>query len=298
MARLLVALAVAGAVAGCGAGPAAPSSGSQPVASTQLAGEWAIDYIVDSCSGNRQCGHSLRRTDRLLLRLFEDGGAVTGAAYTEVMTPIEISGTRTGRFIDVKGARAAAFPGVVGFNSPAIAVKSRLGPGAMGEYEYSSFGPPSGDFFGNYVVKGTIVSAERLGDVPVIQSFDGRWSGYIAIGDCVSSGWGCSGKGMTIYEVTLSQTGDRVTGTMRIGGSVLVPVEGLASGEALRLEGTLETRGGAGSRSVNSVLQFEARRDRIGFLRGTFRHRFQYFPGDGRELQAVSEVHLWSVLRR
>jgi hypothetical protein len=277
------------AIAACGGGPTSPTDGSQPVP-TSLSGEWAIDFVVDSCTGNRQCGHLLRQVQRATLRVIEEGGRVTGVFYIGLASPaVTVSGTKTGRQIEVSGSRPAAFPGVVGSNTFAVPrLRVRFDVETTGEVEYGWSGPPQGDFFGNYVVRGTIVAAQRVAGLPTPQTFSGRWFGNVAIE---------TSQQMTIYELALSESGGRVRGTMMIGGGTVIPVEGSASGDELRLDGRSE-QVSSGGRSVYTLLEFTARRDRVDFLSGNLRYRGQYLPNAGEGTDFTADVGLWSVTRR
>ena len=215
---------------------------------------------------------------------------MTGLFYIGLASPVvTVSGTRTGRQIEVSGSRPAAFPGVAGSNAFAVPrLRVRFDAETTGEVEYGWNGPPQGDFFGNYVVRGTVVAAERVAGLPTPQTFTGRWYGHVAI---------ATSQQMTIYELALSESSGRVTGTMMIGGGTVIPVDGSVSGDELRLDGRSEQIS-SGGRTVYTLLEFTARRDRVDFLSGNLRYRGQYLPNTGGGTDFTNDVQLWSVTRR
>jgi hypothetical protein len=208
-----------------------------------------------------------------------------------------------GREIEVTGTTPAAFPGVVGsYAVEVMKLRARLDSWAGGEIQYAMTGVPQGDFFGRHVVGGTIVGARRLAGATVPpQSFQGRWMGEVAIRACSYTGWiACTphrASQMTFYDLTLTESGQRLSGTMRIGGTSIA-VEGVANGDVLILTGKSEQIV-SGGKSVYTLFDFSARRDKLGFLRGTLRYKDQYLTDDGREYQTTyDEIELWSVLLR
>lgn len=300
----LIILFLAGIAAACGSPPTSPPPAAGTVSTASLSGDWAIDFIVDGCGGHRQCVHSLRQLRTVYLRLVDEDSAIKGVFYSNALRPTtEVQGVKQGREIEVTGMTPAAFPGVAGsYAVEVMKLRARLDSDAAGEIQYAMTGVPQGDFFGRHVVTGTIVGARRLAGATVwAQSFQGRWMGEVAIRACSYTGWvACTPhqvSQMTFYELTLTESDQRLSGTMRIGGTSIA-VDGVANGDVLVLTGKSEQKV-SGGKSVDTLLEFNARRDKLGFLRGTLRYKDQYLTDDGREYQTTYDaIELWSVLLR
>jgi len=297
LALLLVALL---GFTACGGSPTSAQPGA---AASRYAGTWLVDFVVETCSGNRQCVHSLGDTRQFQLRLVEDAGGLTGVFTLNGMTTTAVSGQAGANDeLTLAGFTPAAFPGVVGSNSMEARLQGRLRTGsrASGTVEYAMRGVPQGDFFGDYVVRGRIVSAARLPDEGLTEnSFAGTWRGWVAIRSCSFSGWTfCTPMrrdAMQPIELRLVQAGSDVTGSMTLGSTSL-DVTGTASGSRLVLRGARD-RVVSGGREVMTILEWSSTRDKAGLLRGVFRYQAQYLMDTGAENQTTYDlIELWSVV--
>ena len=111
--------------------------------------------------------------------------------------------------------------------------------------------------------------------MPEPLTFQGTWSGKFIIRDCSTVGWpDCYPQRRNeiypSFDLTLTQTSDRVEGTLRISPNTL-SVTGIASGNVLTLQGSV-AQPVSGANVAVRITEWSTTRDAAGRMKGSFRY--------------------------
>ena len=115
-------------------------------------------------------------------------------------------------------------------------------------------------------------------------SFDGRWSGSLLVSDCSSVGWiGCWPEERNReygFELTLTQSGDRVTGELRMRDRF--QVTGSVAGDTLTLEPAEREDPQSGGSLVTHLQRWQMTRDAVGSVRGEMYYKREAVWSNGQ----------------
>jgi hypothetical protein len=255
-------------------GPASPT----PVAPSPLppianyGGAWHGDFTVTQCQGRRHCFASVGRPSPFVLRLEQSGAHVSGVFQAESFA-IQVDGEVTiDGELSLQGIQSS--PGIYAPTAELTRFTARQSAtnGFVAELAYRLRYPdamPATENSKEQTIAGTIPAAER-GEVTPVNRFDGRWIGKLFISDCAIEGWTfCypEERGHEYrYELTLSQTGDRVAGRLNFGGGF--DVAGTVVGDTVTLEPTLREDPQSGGRYFAQLQRWTMTRDSVGQVRG------------------------------
>jgi hypothetical protein len=281
MRRLAAAVLVL--TAACGS-PTSPSplipSGQS---STLLEGVWEIDYRVDQCVGYWYCGVVIQTAHTLTLRTTRSGSAVHGVV-TIRGDSIDVAGTASSAgVLELHGVRKAA----IATHAEIEVTKLEFGRDRtryLGSLEYTVTGGSNDvSIFGQMRAAGRVTGARKLAS-SVRAGFGGVWRGWIAVRECSTIGWTqCSPVPSNIVhplELTLTQQGSTVSGTLRVSGGVLAQVEGTIDGQSVSLQG--ETSNPSAAMTEVRVLRpTTLARDALGRLNGTLSFHIEWRPTPG-----------------
>ena len=139
---------------------------------------------------------------------------------------------------------------------------------------------------GNSLVQshGGIIDAAERGENTPLSSFDGRWTGSLFISDCSTVGWiACWPEERDReygFELTLTQSGDRVTGELRLRDRF--QVTGTVAGDTLTLEPTVREDVQSGARIFTQLQRWQMTRDAVGSLRGEMYYKRETVWSNGQ----------------
>jgi hypothetical protein len=252
--------------------PALPSAPTPlPPLAASFAGAWHGDYTVTRCEGQRHCNETRGRAYPFSLRLEQAGSHVRGLFMPHGI-PVEGDVSSDGE-LSLTGTRPSA-----GKYSPAVELTrftARLSPtGLVADLVYQMrYEHGMRDWIGGNSLEqslgGTVASAER-GTITPVSSFDGQWTGTLIISDCSTIGWtACWPEERDReygFELTLTQSGNRVSGELRLRDRF--QVTGTVSGDTLTLEPAVREDVQSGSRIFTRLERWEMTRDAVGSVRG------------------------------
>lgn len=239
---------------------------------TNYAGTWHGTYVTTQCGGRRHCFSSIGQQNPFVLSLEQTGTRVTGIFQAEAWA-VQVEG-------DVAADGALSLAGhrnSPGWYLPAVelttfSARRSNATGLQAEVafrlRYPDGTPPNVNSL-EQSIAGRIDSAEH-GTPTSLNSFAGRWTGAFVISECSFVGWTfCWPEALGEqwgYELTLTQTGDRVRGELSFRGTV--PVTGTVSGDTLTLETVTREDPQSGGRYFFRLQRWTMTRDRVGQVRG------------------------------
>jgi hypothetical protein len=292
-ALIILSIPVAVWCAACRGNSTAPSPVSPtpptpiaPTVSANFAGAWRGSYVTTQCQGQRHCFFSLGQSHPFSLRLEQSGSHVRGVFQAGVAIPVDGEVSNDGE-LSLTGTRPSP-----GGYSPALELTrftARLSPtGLAADFSYRmQYADGMMDYIGgNSLVQsigGTVAGAEH-GDTTPVNSFAGQWSGSLFISDCSSVGWiGCWPEERNReygFELTLSQSGDRVTGELTT--RVRLQVTGVVNGDTLTLEPAVVEEPQSSGSLVTHLQRWEMTRDAVGSVRGEMYYKREAVWSNGR----------------
>ena len=251
--------------------PAAPTPLPPIVAS--YAGVWHGNFTIAHCQGRRHCVFSIGQHRPFVLLLDQAGSHVTGMFQVEsfgvpVQGDISTDGELTlrGRR-DSPGALAAAV------ELTRFTARQSASAGLLADLTYRLRYPdtvPEGVNSKEQSISGVIASAAR-GQLPAANAFGGRWTGSLVIRDCAPANTpGCWPRELGhegTYELTLSQSGDRVTGVLKFEGDL--SVTGTVADNSLTLDRITREDPISSGRSFVHLERWTMTRGEAGGLRGS-----------------------------
>jgi hypothetical protein len=253
--------------------PVLPTPSAPAPAITNYAGSWHGNFVLTQCDGQRHCNLTMGREYSFSLLLQQTGARVDGALHVSGFPiPVEGDVSADGR-LTLTGRRASA-----GLYSPHMeltrfeAQRSHTA-GIVAEFSYVvqyPEGSPLAPDSRQQLIGGSIASA-ALGDRTPRSSFAGRWRGRLFITDCIWEGTlGCypEVRGEEPgYELTLTQTGDRVEG--ELWTRERIKVTGTVSGDTLTLDVATLQQPVSSATSLWHLRSWTMTKDAIGQVRGS-----------------------------
>jgi hypothetical protein len=250
--------------------PSAPTP--LPAAITSYAGAWHGTFTITECRGRRHCNESIGQQSPFSLLLQQSGSRVDGVFQAEdFATPVDGQVSVEGG-LTLTGGRASA-----GWYLPAVELTRFTArrsdtAGLVAELgyrlEYPDGTPPTVNSL-QQAIGGNIVSA-ALGPPTSRNSFAGRWIGKLLITDCSAVGWtSCypeSRGEQWGYELTLAQTGDRVSGELRMRQRIAVT--GTVSGDTLTLDAATKDEPVSSATVFWHLRNWTMTKDAVGQVRG------------------------------
>jgi hypothetical protein len=251
--------------------PAAPTP--LPPAITNYAGSWQGNFSITQCAGRRHCHASMGRQSPFSLLLQQTGARVDGVFNAEGFAiPVEGEVSAEGG-LTLTGRRVSPGWYVPTIELTQFTARRSDTTGLVAELvyrlEYPEGTPPSVNW-PQQTIGGSIVSA-ALGAPTPRNSFAGRWIGRLLITDCSTVGWSScypEDRGEEwAYELTLTQTGDRVAGELYVRERI--NVTGTVSGDTLRLDPATEQHPVSSATSAWHLRSWTMTKDAVGQVRGS-----------------------------
>lgn len=283
--RTLIAASLALALtAGCGGSPTSPGpvAGVPPDTSSVFTGVWQLEYRLDECAGERHCVLLKGQTYPFSLRLVKSGAGYDGIV-TVAGENVDVTGTiGPDGSLALTGVRRAMFAS--DYQTEIKRLLLRYEDGRLtGSLEYTVTGTPSPWLFGTSRRFGQILTATRHGRISPVDAaiLGGTWTGRLAVRDCSSVGWpACyphEADELWPIELTFSQAGSGVTGSVRISGSTQIAVAGHASGSTITIHGSTTAPNYAFD-AVSTLRHSTLTRDIVGRLKGTIAFDIKWIP--------------------
>jgi hypothetical protein len=275
-------------------------------AATLAGGTWTGEIRFDGCSGS-PCGvvgfgtsyqlvvrNAGRGSVNALLRLELEQIVVDLAGPTEADGSVRFSGS-------FQSAGPTNFTQRVDITH--FVVRPDGGTGLTGSFEYTS---ESTSPYGSQVAvrTGRILSGTRRTVTASPGDFQGSFRGAVAVrhcdGDCEYAKLGAEMDSQWNFV----QTGTSVTGQLLlwIGGSMFVPLTGVASGAQLRASGeaaraTCQAEYDSAPACSERIRDLSVTVDEFGRLRGTFEYAREGFSGF-RRYRYTAAMEFWTVIRQ
>jgi len=269
----IVTLAVVMAACSSDRTPAVPTAPSAPPPSiTNYTGTWHGSYVMTQCGGRRHCVLSIGQQNPFVLSLEQIGTRVTGVFQAEAWAVQVVGEVAADGGLTLAGHRNSP-----GWYLPAVeitkfTVRRSEVTGLQAELAFRvryPDGTPEGMNSREQSVGGRVDAAERNIPTP-LTPFAGRWTGALVIKECSFVGWTfCWPENLGEqwgYELTLAQTGNRVTGELNFRGRTAVT--GTVSGDTLTLDPVTREDPQSGGRLFFRVQRWTMTRDRVGQVRG------------------------------
>jgi hypothetical protein len=249
--------------------PSAPTP--LPPAVTSYTGAWHGTFTITQCTGRRHCNESIGQRSAFSLLLQQGGAHVDGVFQAEGFA-IPVGGNvSTDGQLSLTGSRPS--PGLYSPAAELTRFTARQSPDGLTaelayRVRYREDMPENGNAL-EQTIAATVPSAAR-GEATPVNSFAGRWVGSLIIADCSTEGWTfCypEERGREYgYELTLTQSGQRVTGQLNFRGRF--DVTGSVAGDTLTLERSVREDAQSGGRYFANLEHWIMTRDAVGQLRG------------------------------
>jgi hypothetical protein len=296
--RRLIAIALL-LISACGGGaPAAPTTTPPaaaptpaPGAPSAFAGIWDFTYQIDGCESSRfwYCPNGGFQT--MTLRIEENGGVSALAVSRSVMVPLTGTTREVGELL-LAGQRIAQTDSMES-TQRIRDMRLRVDNGTLGGTFVLTTAAPTN----MTEIAATIKSVESHRPIESDQRFDGAWQGGFRILSCDRSPCSPLPNGyIETLDLTLSDRGASVDGTLKLAGDWVIPVSGTVDGSRLAVEGSAERTSGAIVTRLK-VREWDSRRDRLGVLTGTFEYEWERVTPTGRET-ATSRIEIRYVAKR
>jgi len=296
-------LAILLAMAACGS-PTRPSTGATTSAlGPDAAGIWSGEYRITTCDGARHCFAMQGQTTPFVLRLQQNGAALSGLLETgSPSLAIDVTGyVGTDGQITLTGRTADPSAYLYLISAELTHFEARLDPfnGFVGTLGYATTSEP-GFIRGRAEFRGEFLRATRQ-PLPPAGAAAGAWSGQYVVRECTVTGSQyCQpyDRGeFTGIELLLTQRDTTVSGTVTLGQQ-RVPVEGHVSDGRLTLQGSSSLTQGQNTSDIR-LTDWMVNVDAIGRLSGSIAYTHEWRFGTGpRTLTIVTRAELRNVVLR
>jgi hypothetical protein len=244
--------------------PTGPDAVTPPATTSPFAGVWAGEFRITATSGG---GRRPLRAGTLVaftLRLEQAGAVLRGHFQTDSVL-IDVTG-----IMDDNGVMSlqGSAPALGSFDYVGAATltrfRARVDPanGLAGDLEYR-LDRTFESSLGTYTVyAGDIATAQRTKLPPM--TFDGTWRGSFIVRDCTRSCLPPHVNEISIFTLTLQQSGSSVTGFIDFGRpDAVANVSGHVDGQRLILDASPTDRS-------YRIVEWLTERDRYGRMMGAF----------------------------
>lgn len=259
--------------------PTLPTPAAPTTAIASFAGSWHGDFLITQCSGRRHCNEARGERSPFSLLLQQIGHRVEGVFQAEAFAiPVAGEVSAEGELM-LSGHLASP-----GWYLPTIDLMRftarRSDPKGLGaelnyRLEYPDGAPNLSSNARQQTISGNVISA-ALGAPTTRSSFAGRWVGRFLLTDQSTTDWlGCvpERRGEEgSYQLTLTQTGDRVAGELQICRRF--DVTGTVSGATLTLDPAAQQT----VRSVTGLWHLRSwtmTKDAVGQVSGSMAYDFE-----------------------
>lgn len=275
---------------------------------TDFSGLWQGHYTITECNGERDCWFRVGSTRPYLLRLRQNGAAVTGVLEAwwfaaDVSGEVKTDGTLTlVGFLPGTSGRDGI--GAVHVNQFSAHLDARQG--LTGAIAYSVEPRPATESGSLGVVTHTGVvtggTRDALSDISplALAAYEGTWTGMYAVESCSFSGWrDCYPEvagGAYTFTLALRVNGDSLTGDLQLP-SARIPVSARITEAGLAVTG-FEEHVVSGGTSVIDVLRWSTIRDAYARLNGTFDYDARFLRSSGDPYSSHYAARLMGVTLR